>query len=165
MTRRRGALAERAVRTDGTEHGFGWKEGDITSAIMVKVPTNDLRHEQAATIREMLMIFGIVGLLLIGLIYFSFERIIHHRLRKAAQIMDQIASDPTTPTRIADSSARPSRGHGQCLQSHGGFRGPPFTNRWRNRSPSATDELKKAREQAEAASRAKSEFFPGQHEP
>ena len=75
----------------------------MTGAIMVKVPTDDLRSEQAATIKKMLMIFGIVGLLLIGLIYFSFERIIHHRLAQGGS-RSSIKSPPIqpAPTRIAD---------------------------------------------------------------
>ncbi|MCK6471139.1 MAG: response regulator [Planctomycetes bacterium] len=86
----------------GTEHGFGWKVGDVNSAIVVSVPTADLRAAaaaQAATFnleRAGLALFFLV--FLAGLLYAYVLR----RLARLKTVMEGIAADPSTCARVSD---------------------------------------------------------------
>jgi hypothetical protein len=47
----------------GRAHGYGWKKGEINSALIVAVPTNDIRAEYNAMEQKMIIMFGILVLL------------------------------------------------------------------------------------------------------
>jgi methyl-accepting chemotaxis protein len=86
----------------GREHGFGWKVRDITNAIMVSVPAEDLRARQSAMIWKIGGLFVILGGVLIVLILLLFEFLINRRVRHTAAVMREVADNPATKTRIAD---------------------------------------------------------------
>jgi methyl-accepting chemotaxis protein len=92
------------VERYGREHGYGWKEGDRNSAIMVSVPAEDLRAAQAAAMWKVGGIFAVATAVLAGLIYLSFELLINRRLRRTADVMHEVAEQPTTRKRLSDPS-------------------------------------------------------------
>jgi signal transduction histidine kinase/CheY-like chemotaxis protein len=97
-----GRAPRELVAKYGAEHGYGWKEGDVTSAIMVTVPAEDIRREHMAVWGQMLAVFGGLTIVLVVLIAFMFRRLVQARLKGAAAVMGAVAADPTTTLRIAD---------------------------------------------------------------
>ena len=71
-------------------HGYGWKEDDINSILIVAVPTADIREQQAGMRWKMLAIFGALAILLVILIPLLFEQLVNRRLRRAGRVMEQI---------------------------------------------------------------------------
>jgi signal transduction histidine kinase/DNA-binding response OmpR family regulator len=92
------------VQQYGREHGYGWRVGDITSAIMVTVPTEDIRAQQASVVRKVLAIFGGAAVVLTSVFYLLFERLVHRRIRGAAKVMEQVAGNASAPARIDDAA-------------------------------------------------------------
>jgi PAS domain S-box-containing protein len=88
----------------GTEHGYGWNEGEISSAIMVTVPVHDVHAQQTALIRKVAGLFLGVGLFLVGSIHVLFQCLVHRRLRRAVTVMEQVAADPAAAVRLRNSS-------------------------------------------------------------
>jgi twitching motility protein PilJ len=88
----------------GREHGFGWKEGDITSAIMVAVPADDLYAQQKAMMWKIGGIFIILAGILIVVILALFEVLVNRRLRRTAAVLQEVADNPATRSRLADPS-------------------------------------------------------------
>jgi twitching motility protein PilJ len=86
----------------GREHGFGWKEGDITSAIMVAVPADDLHAQQQAVIWKIGGIFAILAGILVVVIVALFELLVNRRLRRTAAVLHEVADNPATRTRLVD---------------------------------------------------------------
>jgi methyl-accepting chemotaxis protein len=86
----------------GTEHGYGWKEGEVISAIVVTVPADDIRAAQTAVRWKVLGLFGGLALGVVGIVAVLFGRIVSRRVRQAAEMMDHIGAQPTTAERIND---------------------------------------------------------------
>jgi PAS domain S-box-containing protein len=86
----------------GTEHGYGWKEGEINSAVMVTVPAGDIRSAQTAVRWKVLGLFGGLALGVVGIVAVLFGRIVSRRVRQAAAMMERIRAQPTTAERIND---------------------------------------------------------------
>ena len=84
----------------GRGHGYGWKAGEVNAALIVSVPTEDIRARQSAMTWKVLGIFGALALLLIVLLHFLFERLVHRGLRKAAVVMRQLAANPVAGPRL-----------------------------------------------------------------
>jgi PAS domain S-box-containing protein len=76
----------------GTEHGYGWGEGRVNSAVMVTVPTADIRAEQAAVRWRILGIFAGLGLVVVILSFVLFERLVNRRLCQLARQAEEVAS-------------------------------------------------------------------------
>src|SRR5262249_17863414 len=95
---------QEVVARYGRDHGFGWKEGDRISAIMVSVPAQALRAAQAAAMWKVSGIFAVATGVLALLIYLSFEFLVNRRLRRTADVMHEVAEDPTTKNRLHESS-------------------------------------------------------------
>jgi twitching motility protein PilJ len=99
----------------GREHGFGWKEGDLTNAIMVTVPADDLRAQQKAMMWKIGGIFIILaGVLIVGIVAL-FEVLVNRRLRRTAAVLQEVADNPATRTRIADPTRDEIGGMGQSV--------------------------------------------------
>lgn len=102
----------------GHESGFGWQPGDINGILMITAPTDDLKQhaglfrnewqqladQHHATNRAMLLVFVVSGLVLIGALAGFFHLLVERRVRLAAEVMRQVASNVTASARIADSS-------------------------------------------------------------
>lgn len=86
----------------GSTHGFGWKEGDRTSAIIVTVPASDIQEEQRAALWTVLAIFGglAAGLMLVS--YLLFNWLVKHRLARLGDMMAMVAADPLAQGRLHD---------------------------------------------------------------
>jgi hypothetical protein len=59
--------------------GFGWKEGDIINAVIVTVPSQGFRNEQAAAVFKLFAMFSGVAVLLSALLFIMFELIVRRR--------------------------------------------------------------------------------------
>jgi protein-histidine pros-kinase len=90
------------VRRYGNQSGFGWREGDVLSALMITVPAQDIHEEQAAMRWKVFGMFGLLTTVLIVFIYVLFERLVHRRLRLSSAVMGQVAAQPTAAARIPD---------------------------------------------------------------
>jgi signal transduction histidine kinase/CheY-like chemotaxis protein len=167
------------VDSYGDQHGYGWKEGDRSSAILVTVPSEDIRAQQASMMWKVLGIFSVAALVLVTLFYFLFERLVQRRIRSAARVMEQVVGDPTVPARIPD-RARDEIGamaaSFNCMadslrESHQSLEGrvvartrelalanQALEKEIAERKRAECESLK-AKELAEAANRAKSEFL------
>jgi methyl-accepting chemotaxis protein len=95
---------QEVVARYGREHGFGWKEGDVTNAIMVAVPADDLRAQQKAVMWKIGGIVVILAGILIVAIMALFELLVNRRVRRTAAVLQEVADNPATRTRIVDHS-------------------------------------------------------------
>ncbi|MBY0522846.1 MAG: DUF3365 domain-containing protein [Gemmataceae bacterium] len=86
----------------GRDHGYGWKVGDISSAIMITVPAADIRASQSAGMRTVLSVMGGLGLVLTGIVWLLFRLLVDGRLRRLGTMMGRVASNPAAEARIAD---------------------------------------------------------------
>jgi signal transduction histidine kinase/DNA-binding response OmpR family regulator len=167
------------VRDYGATHGYGWQEGDINSVLLITVPTDDIRAEQAAMRKTVLGLFSGLAVVLIGGFGLTFGRLVGRRLRRAAGVMGQVAATPTAPARIDDHSrdeigamATAFNHLADSLSESYATLERRVDERTAALAQTKTDletevaerrraaaELQKAKEAAEAASRAKSEFL------
>ncbi|MBD2325812.1 DUF3365 domain-containing protein [Alkalinema sp. FACHB-956] len=92
------------VEKYGRNQGYGWKVGDIISTLMIYVPTQDLRANQAALTHTVLTTFAALAIVLIGLIYIFFDRLVNRRLQSMIRVMGQVAATPNSTTRLHDRS-------------------------------------------------------------
>lgn len=92
------------VEKYGRTQGYGWKVGDIISTLMIYVPTQDLRANQAALTHTVLTTFAALTIVLIGLIYIFFDRLVNRRLTSMVRVMGQVAATPNSSTRLYDRS-------------------------------------------------------------
>ncbi len=76
----------------GREHGYNWRVGKVVAATMISVPTDDLRQKQSALMKTILVTFAALTAILFGLIFLLFDRLVNHRLRAAADMMDRAAA-------------------------------------------------------------------------
>ncbi|MEL6604967.1 MAG: DUF3365 domain-containing protein [Cyanobacteria bacterium J06614_10] len=86
----------------GTAQGYGWKVGDILSASMIYVPTDDLRSGQATLHRTITTTFVLLMLALAGTVYGLFEGLINRRVVSIGRALSQRASSPNSPIRLND---------------------------------------------------------------
>jgi signal transduction histidine kinase/CheY-like chemotaxis protein/HPt (histidine-containing phosphotransfer) domain-containing protein len=84
--------------------GYGWKEGEVNSAIMVSVPADDIYAAEMAMRWKVFGMFGLLAAVLVAAIFLLFELLIHRRLRVSAAVMAQVAADPNTDARIPPGS-------------------------------------------------------------
>ena len=89
----------------GRENGYHWRVGDIVSALMVYVPTTDLRKTQALITRSIFGTFGLLLLVLAALVCTLFDRLIYRRINCLGQAIKQRAVDPDSTLRLKDTSA------------------------------------------------------------
>lgn len=92
------------VQKYGRKNGYGWQVGDIISTLMIEVPTQDLRANQVQLTRTVLVTFACLAVILIGLIYTLFDRLVNQRLQKMIQIMGQVAASSNLKARLPDRS-------------------------------------------------------------
>lgn len=90
------------VERYGTQSGYNWKLDDIVSTLMIDIPTQDLRSNQTALRKTVLVTFIGLGIILIGLIYWFFDQLVNQRLRKMAHVMAQVAENPSLTLRLSD---------------------------------------------------------------
>ena len=88
------------VQRYGREHGYGWREGEVTSAVMVTVPSHDLRAGKASMRRTLLVVFAAAGLFLAGFLYLLFVR------QRAAEFGEKTRALEQTTARLQESEAR-----------------------------------------------------------
>jgi signal transduction histidine kinase/DNA-binding response OmpR family regulator len=163
----------------GTASGFGWKEGDINSAIMVSVPSDDIYAMQTAMRWKVFAMFGLLAAVLVAAVFVLFELLIHRRLRASSAVMKRVAADPATDARmpvktrdelgamasVFNRMADSLRDSHHSLEERVAERTAELarTNRQLEAELDARHraeaDLNSAKEAAEAASRAKSEFL------
>ncbi len=92
------------VQTYGRTNGYGWQVGEVVSALMIDVPTQDLRANQAALTNTVLITFSCLAIILTVLIYLFFDQLVNQRLRSMVKVMGQVSAIPGLKTRLADRS-------------------------------------------------------------
>jgi signal transduction histidine kinase/CheY-like chemotaxis protein len=102
------------IKDYGSESGFGWKEGEINSVLMVTVPASDLQDQMAlfhqqtqqqrgreqASVRSMLIMFVVMAGVLLVFLFGLFHFLVERRIGQAAHVMLQVAANPNAPERI-----------------------------------------------------------------
>ncbi|MFM2063777.1 MAG: hypothetical protein RLZZ507_3448 [Cyanobacteriota bacterium] len=86
----------------GTVNGFNWPVGEVISAVMIYVPTKDLRANQASMLQAVLFTFIGLTIVLIILIYLLFDKLVGKRIYQISQAMNQSALNPGATVRIND---------------------------------------------------------------
>lgn len=86
----------------GNTHGFYWKNGEIVSALMLYVPTKDLHKQATILFNALLTAFVLLTLVIIGVVYILFERLVNRRLQKITQVMEQTASHSNHGIQLVD---------------------------------------------------------------
>ena len=84
------------VERYGREHGYGWKPGEITAALIVTVPTDDIRAAQRVGMWTVVGVFAGVAVLLVVLLHVLFNVLVNRRLKAIGALVDQVAANPTT---------------------------------------------------------------------
>jgi signal transduction histidine kinase/CheY-like chemotaxis protein len=146
------------VKRYGDESGFGWHEGDIISAVIVTVPSQGFRNEQAAAAQKLFWMFVGLAVLLCALLYIMFERIVRSRIHRAANVMAKVAADPTASTRLDDATRDEIGQMGVAFNTMADALNTSYRD-LEQRVDERTIELRKAQQQAEAANQSKSEFL------
>jgi PAS domain S-box-containing protein len=90
------------VERYGSTQGYGWKEGDVTSALIVGVPSGDLEARHEDVILFSLGTWGAVTLVLLVLLPFAFHLMVGRRLRRATKVIDEIVATSDLGVRIGD---------------------------------------------------------------
>jgi signal transduction histidine kinase/CheY-like chemotaxis protein len=92
------------VKRYGDKSGYGWKVGEVNSAIMVSVPADDIYAAEVAMRWKVFGMFGLLAVVLVGAVFLLFELLIHRRLRASSAVMARVAADPNTDARIPPGS-------------------------------------------------------------
>ena len=92
------------VKRYGTHSGYNWKIGEIISALMIYIPTNDLLANQAALRHTLLITFACLTIVLISLIYISFDLLVNKRLGNMIGVMEEVSASPDSSIRLRDIS-------------------------------------------------------------
>jgi signal transduction histidine kinase/DNA-binding response OmpR family regulator len=79
----------------GREHGYGWKVGDVAGAIIVTVPTADIRAGQVTVWWTVVGVFAGLAVLLVGLMHVLFHAVVNRRLHAIGAVMDRLAEQPS----------------------------------------------------------------------
>ncbi|MEM9092696.1 MAG: DUF3365 domain-containing protein [Cyanobacteria bacterium P01_F01_bin.53] len=90
------------VKNYGRENGYHWKIGEVVSASMIYVPTNDLRASQAALQRTILITFLALALALAGALLGLFEGLINRRIVALGRALQQRTLSPNSSARLTD---------------------------------------------------------------
>jgi PAS domain S-box-containing protein len=90
------------VNTYGKENGYQWRVGEIASAVLISIPTDDLRSQQASMMQTMGTAFTVMTLLMVIVTYVLFGRLVNGRVLAAVSVMDRVATDPICGARIRD---------------------------------------------------------------
>src|SRR5207302_7585211 len=100
------ATAPRAiVARYGTTHGYGWKKGEVYSALVISVPTAGIRAVVGST-------FAIVALTLLGITValatsaiLAFRWLVDRRIHRLSGAMAKIATTNDYSLRVQDGSS------------------------------------------------------------
>ncbi|MBN1476925.1 response regulator [Candidatus Sumerlaeota bacterium] len=88
----------------GTENGFHRPVDGVAGALMISIPTADLRRAQSAMTWAVLSVIGTLVFALILLLWVLFNRLVNRRLRTAMDVMAEVAKNPVSQARIDDST-------------------------------------------------------------
>jgi signal transduction histidine kinase/DNA-binding response OmpR family regulator len=156
----------------GRTHGYGWKQGEVAGAIIVTVPTADIRAEQRALIWMVVATFGSLAVLLVVLTHVLFAWLVNRRLREARVHMEAVAANPgsgaTVPERGGDEltglarafndMARAVRDSHQELENRVAQRTEQLLHA-NHLLAAEVNERRRAEQAAESANRAKGQFL------
>ncbi|MGD1865515.1 MAG: DUF3365 domain-containing protein [Phormidesmis sp.] len=88
----------------GTSSGYHWRVGEVISALMIYVPTSDLRATQLVFKRAILGTLGLLCLSLVGVVSGLFEGLLNRRIVKIGRALQQRALVPNSTVRIKDTA-------------------------------------------------------------
>ena len=75
----------------GTDHGFGWKEGDVVGALTVRVPTGNIRAAQASIARQVATWFGLLTTATLLVVFLAGQVFVRIPVRRMARQMAEAA--------------------------------------------------------------------------
>ena len=75
----------------GTEHGFGWKAGDVVAALTVRVPTGNIRAAQAEMARQVATWFGLLTTATLLVVFLAAQVFVRIPVRRMARQMAEVA--------------------------------------------------------------------------
>ena len=90
----------------GTENGFHWRDGDVAGVLMVYLPTAHTRLQQASLRRSTMAIFGVLAVVLVGVIYFIFAKLQNARIaaeaanRAKSEFLANMSHEMRTPMTV-----------------------------------------------------------------
>ncbi|NET31848.1 MAG: DUF3365 domain-containing protein [Cyanothece sp. SIO1E1] len=90
------------VERYGRDQGYGWQVGEIISALIIYIPTQDLRADAASMLRSIQGTFVALTVTVSLLIYLLFRRLVSHRIHRIAMVMNRTAGDPSAQVQIPD---------------------------------------------------------------
>ena len=88
----------------GTSSGYHWDIGDVISALMIYVPTADLRTEQAAFSYTILGTLGLLSLTLVSVVFGLFEGLLNRRIVNIGRALQRRAQVPGDTIRVRDNT-------------------------------------------------------------
>jgi signal transduction histidine kinase/DNA-binding response OmpR family regulator len=153
------------VERYGREHGYGWRAGDIASTVMVTVPTDDIHGRETASLQVIVLGCGVLVLVLSTLIRFVFHGLAGRRLQRASRVMATFGAGGDFSARINDPAhdeiARLCQSFDTMADQLASQSGKvaDHTHALETQVEERTQHLVRAREEAIAASRAKSDFL------
>lgn len=88
----------------GQAQGYNWKVGEIVSALMIYVPTADLKTRQNVVHQAIFTTFVFLGLGLAGTVFLLFEQLINRRIVNLSQAFKQRAHTPNAQIKLNDAT-------------------------------------------------------------
>jgi|JFJP01.1.fsa_nt_gi signal transduction histidine kinase len=76
----------------GNTHGFHWKNQEIVSALLLYVPTDDLKKQAAVLFNALLIAFFLLTAIIIAVVYVLFEKLVNRRILNITGVMENAAA-------------------------------------------------------------------------
>ena len=84
------------IRKYGSRNGFGWKEGEIIGAQVVKVPINDVFREKQQLKQNLLVLIVVVLVALAAVMLFALHFLLVSPLMRFSNVADSASQSPST---------------------------------------------------------------------
>ena len=84
------------IRKYGSRNGFGWKEGEIIGAQVVKVPINDVFREKQQLKQNLLLLIVVVLVALAAVMLFALHFLLVSPLMRFSNVADSASQSPST---------------------------------------------------------------------
>jgi signal transduction histidine kinase len=90
----------------GDTHGFHWKTGEIVSALLLYVPTTDLKKQAAVLFNALLTAFLLLTGIIIAVVYILFDKLVNRRILHITEVMEEAATHLSQGVQLIDEKGR-----------------------------------------------------------